>query len=221
MADASDTMRYLVKQVDIAPAGTREEGEAAKNLSVVFHKHGLETANKSFKFSPFAKTAVALLAGIDGNRRHPFGRGVGRVLRDHVRHRLGCDGAVLFRALRHPYRLAHSRGGLEPKHRGPSSGRKHGERSEGPPCGGYRSLRHSPCRPSVDPAAGPRKAVPAHPCGWLYGRRRGGYAPAAAPVALGGPQRGLGRGDRLLDPAAAVGRQCRDPSLCDALYCGG
>ena len=28
-------MRYLVKQVDIAPAGTREEGEAAKNLSVV------------------------------------------------------------------------------------------------------------------------------------------------------------------------------------------
>lgn len=66
MADASDTMRYLVKQVDIAPAGTREEGEAAKNLSVVFHKHGLETANKSFKFSPFAKTAVALLAGITG-----------------------------------------------------------------------------------------------------------------------------------------------------------
>ena len=63
MADASDTMRYLVKQVDIAPAGTREEGEAAKNLSVVFHKHGLETANKSFKFSPFAKTAVALWRG--------------------------------------------------------------------------------------------------------------------------------------------------------------
>ncbi len=66
MADASDTMRYLVKQVDIAPAGTREEGEAAKNLSAVFHKHGLETANKSFKFLPFAKTAVALLAGLTG-----------------------------------------------------------------------------------------------------------------------------------------------------------
>ncbi len=66
MADASDTMRYLVKQVDIAPAGTREEGEAAKNLSAVFHKHGLETANKSFKFSPYAKTAVALLAGLTG-----------------------------------------------------------------------------------------------------------------------------------------------------------
>lgn len=66
MADASDTMRYLVKQIDIAPAGTREEGQAAKSLSEVFHEHGLETANKSFRFSSMGKTFVALLAGVVG-----------------------------------------------------------------------------------------------------------------------------------------------------------
>ena len=66
MADASDTMRYLVKHIDIAPAGTREEGQAAKSLSEVFHEHGLETANKSFRFSSFGKVAVAALAGIAG-----------------------------------------------------------------------------------------------------------------------------------------------------------
>lgn len=66
MADAFDTMRYLVKRAEIAPAGTREEGEAASALATVFHKHGLETANKEFTFSPFAKTAVAMLAGIAG-----------------------------------------------------------------------------------------------------------------------------------------------------------
>lgn len=66
MADASDTMRYLVKHIDIAPAGTREEGKAAKTLSEVFHEHGLETANKSFRFSSFGKVAVAALVGLAG-----------------------------------------------------------------------------------------------------------------------------------------------------------
>lgn len=66
MADASDTMRYLVKHIDIAPAGTREEGQAAKSLSEVFHEHGLETANKSFRFSSFGKVAVGALAGVAG-----------------------------------------------------------------------------------------------------------------------------------------------------------
>lgn len=69
MADASDTMRYLVKSFDIAPAGTREEGQAAKGLSEVFHEHGLETANKSFRYSSLGKVpqaACLALAGVAG-----------------------------------------------------------------------------------------------------------------------------------------------------------
>lgn len=69
MADASDTMRYLVKNFDIAPAGTREEGQVAKGLSEVFHEHGLETANKSFTYSSLGavpQAACALLAGLAG-----------------------------------------------------------------------------------------------------------------------------------------------------------
>lgn len=62
MADASDTMRYLVKSFDIAPAGTREEGQAAKSLAEVFHDHGLETAEKGFRFATFGKTAYAVFA---------------------------------------------------------------------------------------------------------------------------------------------------------------
>ncbi len=69
MADASDTMRYLVRSFDIAPAGTREEGQAAKGLSEVFHEHGLETANKSFRYSSLGKVPQAVclaLVGIAG-----------------------------------------------------------------------------------------------------------------------------------------------------------
>lgn len=69
MADASDTMRYLVKSFDIAPAGTREEGQAAKGLSEVFHEHGLETANKSFRYSSLGRVpqaACLMLVGLAG-----------------------------------------------------------------------------------------------------------------------------------------------------------
>lgn len=66
MADASDTMRYLVKSFDIAPAGTREEGQAAKSLSEVFHAHGLETANKSFRYSSLGRVPQAALAVLVG-----------------------------------------------------------------------------------------------------------------------------------------------------------
>ncbi len=66
MADASDTMRYLVKSFDIAPAGTREEGQAAKGLSEVFHEHGLETANKSFRYSSLGKVPQAACVGLVG-----------------------------------------------------------------------------------------------------------------------------------------------------------
>lgn len=76
MADAAETMRYLVRSYDIAPAGTQEEGQAAKSLSEVFHEHGLETVNKSFRYSslgdvPYAVAAVvvglaAALSGLGG-----------------------------------------------------------------------------------------------------------------------------------------------------------
>ena len=66
MADAADTMRYLVKSIDIAPAGTREEGQASKNLSKIFHEHGLESAEQNFKYSSFGDVPQAACLGLLG-----------------------------------------------------------------------------------------------------------------------------------------------------------
>ncbi len=66
MADAAETMRYLMSAIDIAPAGTREEGEAAVSLSEVFHEHGLQTANKTFSYSTLGKVPYALCAAVMG-----------------------------------------------------------------------------------------------------------------------------------------------------------
>lgn len=51
MADAKETMRYLTKEYEIAPAGTREESDAATVVARVFHQHGLETMQKSFNYT--------------------------------------------------------------------------------------------------------------------------------------------------------------------------
>ena len=66
MADAADTMRYLVKNIDTALAGTREEGQASKNLSKIFHEHGLESAEQNFKYSSFGDVPQAACLGLLG-----------------------------------------------------------------------------------------------------------------------------------------------------------
>ena len=74
MADASDTMHYLVDKFNTAPAGTREEAEMAKELSEAIHLHGLQTINQDFSYPFLGKIPLAgalllmalagLLAGI-------------------------------------------------------------------------------------------------------------------------------------------------------------
>ena len=91
MADASDTMRYLVKSFDIAPAGTREEGQAAKSLSEVFHAHGLETANKSFRYSSLGRVPQAALAVLVGVAALLAGLGGGLAVAMLILHRV-CGG---------------------------------------------------------------------------------------------------------------------------------
>ncbi len=69
MADASETMKYLVSEFETAPAGTREEALMAKALSESIHMHGLETANEDFTYATWNKPvrAIALaLAGVFG-----------------------------------------------------------------------------------------------------------------------------------------------------------
>lgn len=72
MADASNTMRYLMKEFDTAPAGTREEALMAKELSETIHLHGLQTINQDFNYPSHGKTIfgvtmlIAALMGIVG-----------------------------------------------------------------------------------------------------------------------------------------------------------
>ena len=69
MAKAADTMQFLMKAYEIAPAGTREEAVAAKELSKVFHEHGLESAVTTFNYKSLAPTlriACALLVALCG-----------------------------------------------------------------------------------------------------------------------------------------------------------
>ena len=61
MADAKETMRYLTKEYEIAPAGTREEIDAAAALARVFHQHGLETMQKSFNYTWHGNLGLAAL----------------------------------------------------------------------------------------------------------------------------------------------------------------
>ena len=67
MADAKETMRYLTKEYEIAPAGTREESDAATVVARVFHQHGLETMQKSFNYTwhgNLGLSIVLLLAAV-------------------------------------------------------------------------------------------------------------------------------------------------------------
>ena len=59
MADASDTMRFLVKKFATAPAGTREEAQMAKELSETIHLHGLQTINQDFNYPFLGKVPLA------------------------------------------------------------------------------------------------------------------------------------------------------------------
>ena len=61
MADAKETMRYLTKEYEIAPAGTREESDAATIVARVFHQHGLETMQKSFNYTWHGNLGLAAL----------------------------------------------------------------------------------------------------------------------------------------------------------------
>ena len=59
MADASDTMRFLVQKFTTAPAGTREEAQMAKELSETIHLHGLQTINQDFNYPFLGKVPLA------------------------------------------------------------------------------------------------------------------------------------------------------------------
>ena len=61
MSDAKETMRYLTKEYEIAPAGTREESDAATIVARVFHQHGLETMQKSFNYTWHGNLGLAAL----------------------------------------------------------------------------------------------------------------------------------------------------------------
>ena len=61
MADAKETMRYLTKEYEIAPAGTREEIDAAAALARVFHQHGLQSMQKSFNYTWHGNLGLAVL----------------------------------------------------------------------------------------------------------------------------------------------------------------
>ncbi len=62
MADAKETMRYLTKEYEIAPAGTREEIDAAAALARVFHQHGLQSMQKSFNYTWHGNLGLAVLS---------------------------------------------------------------------------------------------------------------------------------------------------------------
>ena len=58
MADASENMRFLMKEFDTAPAGTREEAMMAQELAEKIHLHGLETINQDFTYPAHGKTVL-------------------------------------------------------------------------------------------------------------------------------------------------------------------
>ena len=69
MANAEDTMNYLMNAYEMAPAGTRDEASAAKELAKVFHEHGLETVVRTFNYKTYGTTmraACVLLVALAG-----------------------------------------------------------------------------------------------------------------------------------------------------------
>lgn len=61
MADAAQTLNYLVSEFKTSPAGTREEAEMAQSLSEAIHLHGLETIKQDFTYAQWSRPLAAIM----------------------------------------------------------------------------------------------------------------------------------------------------------------